>query len=187
MNISSDLTSSPYGFEELVNKARPRQAEGLPQDSFTSVIEKEEDKQQGQSGGVSFPGQMSEEERVKLEMLKGRAEQITAQATDGLTARQEAEIRSIQKEIGKITNLPMGENLVEKARHKAEANKIETQANGDQDDPSRNGQDGNMPGDQNRLDMAEQPGNQMLRQNAFITSVKTVGASVGASSFKDKA
>jgi hypothetical protein len=183
MNISSDLTSSPYGFEDLVSKARPRQAEGLPQDAFTSIAEEEEKKrQQAHPGGGAFPGQMSEEDRAKVEMLKSRAEQIAAQAENGLSSGQEAEIKDIQKQIGDITKMPMNENLVEKAKDQAEAKKAEAQANADQDDPSRNGQDGNMPGDQNRLDMAGQPGNQMLRQNAFITSVKTAGASLGASS-----
>jgi len=123
-----------------------------------------------------------------VERLFGRAEQIAAQAENGLSSGQEAEIKDIQKQIGDITKMPMNENLVEKAKDQAEAKKAEAQANADQDDPSRNGQDGNMPGDQNRLDMAEQPGNQMLRQNAFITTVKTAGASLGASSgFKGKA
>jgi hypothetical protein len=43
-----------------------------------------------------------------------------------------------------------------------------------------------MSDDPDRLDMADQPGSRMLQQNAFVTSVKTAGAGLGASSFKSR-
>ena len=82
--------------------------------------------------------------------------------------------------------MPMGENIVEKAKDQAEARKAENQSFGGQDDPEKNGRGDLMPDDPDRLDMADQPGNRMLHQNAFVTSVKTAGASIGASSFKSR-
>ncbi|OIQ49631.1 hypothetical protein BerOc1_01556 [Pseudodesulfovibrio hydrargyri] len=187
MNISGDLTSSPVGFLDQVTKAREARDEGISKDSFVSIAAEEERlRQEARPGSAGIPGGMSEEDKSKIEMLKSRAEAIAAQGENGLTSGQEAEIRDIQKQISKISKMPMGENLVEKAKDQSEAKKTEKQAFGDQDDPANNGRGGMMPEDPDRLDMADQPGNRMLRQNAFVTSVKTAGAGLGASGFKSK-
>ena len=187
MNISGDLTSSPIGFLDVVTKAREGREEGVSKDSFVSIAAEEERlRQEARPGSAALPGETSEEDRSKIEMLKSRAEAIAAQGENGLTAGQEAEIRDIQKEISKISKMPMGENLVEKAKDQAEAKKADNQAFGGEDDPAKDGQDNLNPGDPNRLDMADQPGNRMLQQNAFVTSVKTAGAGLGASSFKSR-
>jgi hypothetical protein len=187
MNISGDLTSSPYGFERLVSKPRVGQEEGGPKDLFASIAEEEErQRQEARPSPGGIPGGMSEEDKSKVEMLMSRAEALAAQGEDGLTAGQEAEIRDIQKEISKIAKMPMGENLVEKAKDQAEARKAENQASGGQDDQEQNGRGNLMPDDPDRLDMADQPGNRMLQQNAYVTSVKTAGASLGASGFKGR-
>jgi len=187
MNISGELTSSPCGFADLISKARAGREEGASKDLFTSIAAEEERQQQeAQPGFASFPGQMSEQDKSKVEMLQSRAEALAAQAEDGMTSGQESELRDIQKQIRKITKMPMGENIVEKAKDQAEARKAENQAFGGQDDPEKNGRGDLMPDDPDRLDMADQPGNRMLHQNAFVTSVKTAGASIGASSFKSR-
>ncbi|MGE4422595.1 MAG: hypothetical protein AB7D39_09875 [Pseudodesulfovibrio sp.] len=188
MNISGDLTSSAYGFENIISKARTgREEEGVSKDLFVSIAaEEERQRQEAQPGAVAMPGEMSEEDRSRVEMLKSRAEAIAAQGEDGLTAGQESEIRDIQKQISQISKLPMGENIVAKAKDQAAAKKAENQAFGGQEDQEQKGRDDLMPDDPDRLDMADQPGNRMLRQNAFVTSVKTAGAALGASSFKSR-
>ena len=187
MNISGSLTSSPVGFEDVISRARSAREEGIPKDLFTSIAEEERKQQEAQPGAMGLPGDMSEEDKSKIEMLKSRAESIAAQGEDGLTAGQEAEIRDIQKQINQISKLPMGENLVAKAKDQSKAKKAEKQFSGDQDDPANSGRGGGMlPDNPDRLDMADQPGNRMLQQNAFITSVKTAGAGMGASSFKSR-
>ncbi|XXJ21390.1 hypothetical protein ACR42D_17995 [Desulfovibrio caledoniensis] len=173
---------------DVVTKAREGRDEGLPKDHFASIVaEEEKSRQEGQPGFVAMPGGMSEQDRAKVEMLKSRAEAIAAQGEDGLTAGQEAEIRDIQQEITKIAKMPMGENLVGKAKDQSEAKKTAKQFSVDQDDQVEGGRGGVMSDDPDRLDMADQPGNRMLRQNAFVTSVKTAGAGLGASSFKSRA
>jgi hypothetical protein len=188
MKISGDLTSSPYGFLEEVTKAREVRNEGISKDSFVSIAAEEERlREEARPGSAGIPGGMSEEDRSKVEMLKSRAEAIAAQGEDGLTAGQEAEIRDIQKQINQIAKVPMGENLVEKAKDQSEAKKAAKQFGTDQEDPAESGRGaGMLPEDPNRLDMADQPGNRMLQQNAFVTSVKTAGAGLGASGFKSR-
>jgi hypothetical protein len=188
MNISGDLTASPLGFLDVVTKAREVRDEGISKDSFVSIAaEEERQRQEAQPGSAAVPGGMSEEDRSRIEMLKSRAEAIAAQGEDGLTAGQEAEIRDIQKQISQISKLPMGENIVAKAKDQAAARKAENQAFGGQEDQDQKGRDDRMPDDPDRLDMADQPGNRMLRQNAFVTSVKTAGAGMGAAGFKGRA
>ncbi|WP_319582982.1 hypothetical protein [uncultured Pseudodesulfovibrio sp.] len=187
MNISGDLTSSPYGFADLVTKARAGREDGVSKDLFVSIAEEEEKQRQGANqGAVSLPGGMSQEDRDKVEMLKSKAEAIASQAENGLTSGQEAEIRHIQKQISQISKMPMGENLVAKAKDQAQARKAENESFDDQNDPTKDRRDGQLPGDPNRLDMADQPGNRMLQQNAFVTSVKTAGAGLGSSGFKSR-
>ncbi|MEZ7197505.1 hypothetical protein [Pseudodesulfovibrio karagichevae] len=187
MNISGDLTSSPLGFLDVATKAREGRGEGTSKDHFASIVaEEEKSRQEAQPGFGAMPGSMSEEDRSKVEMLKSRAEAIAAQGENGLTAGQESELRDIQKQIRQIAKLPMGENIVKKAKDHAAAKKTENQAFGDQDDQEQKDRGGLMPNDPDRLDMADQPGNRMLRQNAFVTSVKTAGATLGASSFKSR-
>lgn len=188
MNISGDITSSPLGFLDVVTKAREGRDEGVSKDLFVSIAAEEERlRQEAQPGSVGIPGGMSEQDKSKIEMLRSRAESIMAQGEDGLTAGQEAEIRDIQQEITKIAKMPMGENLVGKAKDQSEAKKTAKQFGVDQDDPAESGRGGGMvPEDPDRLDMADQPGNRMLQQNAFVTSVKTAGAGLGASSFKSR-
>jgi hypothetical protein len=186
MNISGDFTSSPLGFLDVVTKAREGRDEGMPNDHFASIVAEEEKSQQEAKPGFAMPGGMSEQDRAKIEMLKSRAEAIAAQSEDGLTAGQEAEIRDIQQEITKIAKMPMGENLVGKAKDQSEAKKTAKQFSVEPDDQVEGGRGGVMSDNPDRLDMADQPGNRMLQQNAFVTSVKTAGAGLGASSFKSR-
>ncbi|WP_338668519.1 hypothetical protein [Pseudodesulfovibrio methanolicus] len=187
MNISGDLTSSPYGFENLISKARAGREEGGRKDLFGSIAaEEERQRQEARPGSGYVPGGMSEEDKSKVEMLQSRAEALAAQAEDGLTSGQESELRDIQKQIRKITKMPMGENIVEKAKDQAAAKKAENQAFGGPGDQEKNGRGDLMPDDPDRLDMADQPGNRMLQHNAFVTSVKTAGAGIGAAGFKGR-
>ncbi|MGE4195428.1 MAG: hypothetical protein AB7E51_18750 [Pseudodesulfovibrio sp.] len=188
MNISTDLLDSPIGFDKLVSRPRVGSDEGKG-NPFGLVTEKEKQQEDSAVGGFSIPNEMTEEERARVESLKALAQQIASQADGSLDATQAARIKDIQKEIGKITKMPMGENLLESARRQAQANRLEKELQGgNEDDAAAASVDDAMSAEENDpLGLAGQPGKQMLHQKAFVTSVRTAGPGLSASSLKSRA
>lgn len=175
MNVSLD---GGVGFLDLKTEALTGSyRQNSDQLSFRSIAEQEEEKrtqeqQSEHTPGLPFPGQETPEERQRIEQLKNKAMQIASQAEGELTSEQEAQIKDIQQEIGKISGEPMSENLAAKAKEAAKQNKLEEEYIPEEDSkPEDNmGQFGEAGSEfgfgQNG------PGMGMLRQNALVTSIK---------------
>lgn len=181
MNVSMD---GALGFLEV--KTTPLTSadrQGTDQLSFRSIAEQEEEtrkqERSEQQVGLPFPGQETPEERHRIEQLKSKAMQIAAQSENGLTPEQEAEIKAIEKEIGKISREPMSEDLSGKAKKMAEQVRLEQNEILEEQSEF-----------QTRIEEFDAfgvelpkgdggPGMAMLRQNALVTSIKSVGAGGG--------
>lgn len=180
MNISSDLLDSPYGFDKVESQAltRPAARQGNGNGANALEFEKyEEGASAGAACGFSIPNQTSKEEEARVESLKALAQQIASQAEGTLSPTQEAQIKDIQKEIRKITNLPMGENLVQSAKLQAQANQHQAEINGEYDEDAESliQEEAMQAENDDPLGLAGQPGKQMLHNKAFVTSVRTAG------------
>lgn len=189
----SGIDLSPYGMTETDRTALTR-----PND-FNKIVARNIDEQQAEKEqaegrgqaepGLSFPGQLSREEKQRIENLKSQAMQIASQGEDGLTAGQMSQIKAIEQEISNIGDMPMSENLMEKAKGVAEANQKDKVAQGGQAEPDGQTEDEQAfaeemlaaTGDDPKGDGG--PGMAMLRQRALVTAIKgfaSGGAGLGA-------
>ena len=164
-----------------------REAQGVQKDfgdalNNSQVGEKEEEKKQ--QALLPFPNQLSVEEKHKVDQLKAQAMQIASQAEEGLTSSQEAQIKSIQQQIGDITGMPMSENLAESAKKLAEQNKVEKKSalNAEEDTELRAEQARMMSGGDDET--AQHAGQGMLEHNALVTKIKSMN--LKKSSFSGK-
>ncbi|BCS88647.1 hypothetical protein [Pseudodesulfovibrio sediminis] len=184
MNVSMDLFTSSMGLVRQTTTDRVSN-EGSDR-TFRSIAEREEEKkQQEQSAGLPFPGQESQEDRSRIESLKSQAQQIASQADGELSSGQKSQLKAIQQEIGKISGMPMTENLVESAKKEAEQRKIELDTEQDVYAQSLSQDMEQLFGDSAQMNMAGNPGLQMLQQNALVTSIKSAG-STGLSGVKSR-
>lgn len=145
-----------------------------------SIREQEKEKEEDQSVGGWIPGGQSAEEHHRMEMLKEKAMQIAAQAKDGLTPGQEAEIKDIEKEIGKIANMPMSEGLSRKAKQVAESAKEEQDLQAREEDIFQSESKEFQWDENSTSQFRTMPGLAMLHNNALVTAVKGMSAASSA-------
>lgn len=171
MNISFNTEMSPVGIGNVGRESTPK---GF--DECVRAIREKEEEEASKPGWL--PGGQSQEEHHRMEMLKDKAMQIASQGEDGLTPSQMAQIKDIEKEIGKIANLPMAEDLSAKASKVAEQSRVDLdremeQADEDQFQARVNEFQGLEDGTASSLNGA---GMGMLHQNALVTAVKSMSA-----------
>jgi len=171
MNVSMDVGTSYSDFGSTYRKVKS------PEKDFGGQVnnlaaDPEEKKGKGQSAVTfSFPNQLSAEEQQKVDALKNQAMQIAAQAKEGLSSGQMAQIKAIEQQIGKITGMPMSENLGEAAKKVAEQAKAENQLSQDMEEVQSQ-QSASQMGEEKAGDMSAQSGTQMLQQKASMTAIK---------------
>lgn len=184
MNVSSSTDS----FFLDVGKTIPRtasQQKGV--DAYArSIEEQQKEKEDAAPHNMGLPGQESSQDRQRIESLRNQAMQIASQAHNGLSASQEAQIKDIERKIGKLSNLPMNENISNQAKKAAEENKIQ-QEQPIEDETMEQFQTQSeelQSGDASLTGFEGQPGMKMLHQNALVTAIKSSG--IKASDFKGK-
>jgi len=172
MNISFN---TDFSYPEIGKAERQSTSQGFD-DCIKSIRDQEKEKEEGQNVGGWVPGGQSAEEHHRMEMLKEKAMQIAAQAKDGLTPGQEAEIKDIEKEIGKIANMPMSEGLSRKAKQVAESAKAEQDVQAREEDLLQSHSE-ELQWDENGTSQFQTvPGLAMLQSNALVTAVKGMSA-----------
>ncbi|WP_027178940.1 hypothetical protein [Maridesulfovibrio bastinii] len=170
MSIGGGFSTSAISYKN----AKDSTAEAL----FGKTTKKKKDSHD--SAGIAFPGQLSREEQQKIDNLKNEAMQIASNSQGGLTPAEEGRIKRIENEIGKITGMPMHENLTNKTRKIAENNKLEQQGKADEKkDEQKSMQMRSDPASQS--DAAAGSGMNVLQQKAFYTNIKLMNS--GSSSF----
>ena len=178
MNIS---LNTDYSCPTTGKATRQSLSEGFD-GCIKSIREQEKEKEEDQSVGGWMPGGQSVEEHQRMEMLKGKAMQIASQAKDGLTPGQEAEIKDIEKEIGKIANMPMSEGLSRKAKQVAESVKEEQDLQAREEDIFQSESKEFQLDENSTSQFRTAPGLAMLHRNALVTAVK--GMSAGSTALK---
>lgn len=132
-----------------------------------------------ESIGMGLPNQLSREEQQKVDNLKNQAMQIASKAEGGLTPVEAAQIKGIEKEIGKITGMPMHEGLTYKTKKIAESNALEKQK---QINAEKNFMEQEAKSDMaGKTGLVNDPGMQMLQQKSLVTNIKLLNA--GSSNF----
>jgi hypothetical protein len=166
MSIGGGFSSSAISYKNVKDST----AEAL----FKKRSQKKKDSHE-QSAGVAFPGQVSKEEQQKIDNLKNEAMQIASNSEGGLTPAEEGRIKRIENEIGKITGMPMHENLTYKTRKIAENNALEKQGKADEKkNEQKSMQMRSDPASQS--DAAAGSGMNMLQQKALYTNIKLLNS-----------
>ena len=173
MNIT---LNTDFSYPTIDKATRQPSSQGFDH-CVKSIQEQEKEKEKSQPAAGWMPGGQSAEEHHRMEMLKDKAMQIASQAKDGLTPGQEAQIKDIEKEIGKIANLPMSENLSRKAKQIAESAKKEQDLQAREEDMFQS-ESKELQLDENGTSLFQAaPGFNMLHSKALVTAIKGMSAS----------
>ncbi|MEF2232388.1 MAG: hypothetical protein V3571_15755 [Pseudodesulfovibrio sp.] len=155
--------------------ARAHGGQGFDQVVARNIDEQQEEKEeQSSTPGIGLPGSVSQQERQEMELLRNKAMQIASQAEGELSPDQEREIKAIQDRLSELGGMPMSENLTQAAKDTAKQNQTEKLMQGEAEDARE------ASADESRMTDGEDgglnPGMQMLRRNALVTSIKGASA-----------